>query len=111
MSIIKFKGLLKSYVMTECDDCLLSITGMVEKDKWAGEIYIGEMSGHARDYDLSLYGRLRNAWMALRGCPVEAISIDSPATLKRLTKALYATSKKVWTKDSMWRKKKQEGKP
>lgn len=108
MEILEVEYGLKAYVVTECSDCLVGLTGIPEEPGkqggWAGTIYLNELSGHSRDYELSWRGRLRYAWLALRGHPVTSVSLDSPVTVERLKTVLDAMAFRVWPAGSMWRK-------
>lgn len=102
----KVNNLFVDYVPTECADCAIGLVGVPEVNMqggWAGTISVRSLSGHTRDWDLSWRGRLRNAWMALRGKWDGHFEIDSPQTLERLKVALDGVAVQAWPKDSIWR--------
>ena len=73
--------------LTSCIGCAVRIVAFKDEDERMDSAYITWLSKHSHLYQNSWRGRLRLAWIALRGKPIEDISLNMTSDIEAFDKA------------------------
>lgn len=77
--------------LTSCLGCAVRIIAFKDNDERLNSAYITWLSDHSHLYQSSWRGRLRFAWLALRGKPISDIWLDIMEDVEKFNAAWRAT--------------------
>lgn len=96
----KYKAFIRRILVTSCPECFTEISGWKkETEDDSAFLTISVISVHDALWHKSLKGRLKTAWIALKGDPAADISFDTQNEVDAFCAHLQEVSRETFAKE------------